>query len=144
MPTEISAHGFCRALPDEIRKTVDMMATQFLAETWPVRFLALLSMLEDMTETVSDSQRPYVVNNWVVIVTGLLEHLPRDLSSPECLILMRHCALEIFRKTARHWTTDDEQQNAHLRRHYPQWSAVEDLLHEYEAWAQIQRQTKPH
>lgn len=144
MPTEISAHRFCQALPEHIRKTVDMIAIQFLAETWPVRFLALLSMLEDMTEQMSDSQRPYVVNNWVVIVTGLLEQLPRDLSSPECLALMRNCALETFRKMAQHWTTDVEKQNAHLRRQYPQWSVVEDLLHDYEAWAQVQRQTKLH
>ncbi len=144
MPTEISAHGFCRALPEHIRRTVDMMAEQFWTEPWPVRFLALLSMLEDMTDKIKDEHRPYVVNNWVIVVTGLLERLPRVLSSPECLALMRNCALDIFRKTAGRWTPDVGQQNEHLRRHYPQWSAVEDLLHEYEAWAQVQRQTKLH
>ncbi|WP_236775360.1 hypothetical protein [Agrobacterium tumefaciens] len=119
-----------------------MMALEFLPETWPVRFVALLSMLEDMAGKVEEVHRPYVVNNWVIIVTGLLEHLPRNLHSPECLALMRHSALDRFRRSAIQ-STNVEQQNEFLRREYPQWSIVEDLLRDYEMWAAKQSQIKP-
>ncbi|WP_318765163.1 hypothetical protein [Agrobacterium fabrum] len=95
---EYSRHVFCEALPEDVRATVEMMALEFLPETWPVRFVALLSMLEDITSNVEEVHRPYVFNNWVAIVSGLLEHLPRDLASPECLALMRHSVLDRFRQ----------------------------------------------
>lgn len=57
MPTEVSAHSFCRALPEHIRRTVEMMAKQFWIEPWPVRFLALLSLLEDTRGSMTDGPR---------------------------------------------------------------------------------------
>ncbi|WP_246746810.1 hypothetical protein [Agrobacterium burrii] len=120
-----------------------MMALEFLSETWPVRFVALLSMLEDMASKVEEVNRRYVVNNWVAIVSGLLEHLPRDLASPECLALMRHSVLDRFRQSATQQSPDVEQQNEFLRREYPQWSIVEDLIRDYEMWAAKQSQIKP-
>ncbi|MFK4259902.1 hypothetical protein [Agrobacterium tumefaciens] len=140
---EYSNHVFCEALPEDIRETVEMMALEFLPETWPVRFVALLSMLEDITSKVGGIHRPYVVNNWVAIVSGLLEHLPRDLASPECLALMRHSVLDRFRQSAIQQSPDVEQQNEFLRREYPQWSIAEDLLRDYEMWAAKQSQIKP-
>ena len=140
---EYSKHGFCEALPEDVRETVEMMALEFLPETWPVRFVALLSMLEDITSKVEGIHRPYVVNNWVAIVSGLLEHLPRDLASPECLALMRHSVLDRFRQSAIQQSPDVEQQNEFLRREYPQWSIVEDLIRDYEMWAAKQSQIKP-
>lgn len=140
---EHSEHVFCEALPEDVRETVEMMALEFLPETWPVRFVALLSMLEDITSKVGGIHRPYVVNGWVVIVSGLLEHLPRDLASPECLALMRHSALDRFRQSAIQQSPDVEQQNEFLRREYPQWSIAEDLLRDYEMWAAKQSQIKP-
>lgn len=140
---EYSRHGFCEALPEDVRATVEMMALEFLPETWPVRFVALLSMLEDITSKVEEVHRPYVVNNWVVIVSGLLEHLPRDLASPECLALMGHSVLDRFRQSAIRQSPDVEQQNEFLRREYPQWSIAEDLLRDYEMWAAKQSQIKP-
>lgn len=140
---EYSRHGFCEALPKDDRATVEMMALEFLPETWPVRFVALLSMLEDITSKVEEVHRPYVVNNWVVIVSGLLEHLPRDLASPECVALMRHSALDRFRQSAIRRSPDVEWQNEILRREYPQWSIAEDLLRDYEMWAAKQSLEKP-
>ncbi|TCQ99185.1 hypothetical protein [Neorhizobium sp. JUb45] len=140
---EYSEHVFCEALPEDVRETVEMMALEFLPETWPVRFVALLSMLEDITSKVEGIHRPYVVNNWVAIVSGLLEHLPRDLASPECLALMRHSVLDRFRQIAIQQSPDVEQQNEMLRREYPQWSIAEDLLRDYEMWAAKQSQIKP-
>lgn len=141
---EYSKLGFCDALPEEIRGTIEMMAPQFLAETWPVRFVALLSMLEEITAQVEEAGRPFVVNNWVIIVSGLLEHLPRDLSSPECLALMRHSALEPFRQSAMRESPCVDQHDELLRSKYPQWSVVEDLLREYETWAAKQSLIKRH
>ncbi|WP_457578165.1 hypothetical protein [Ensifer adhaerens] len=135
MVTEVSSVGFCDSLPEDIRATVDTMAPQFLAESWPVRFVALMSMLEDITTQVGADDHPFVVNNWVIIVSGLLERLPRDLSSPECLALMRHSVVAQFQRQAIRIAPDVDQQNEHLRGQYPQWSLVEDLLHEYETWA---------
>jgi hypothetical protein len=140
---EYSRHVFCEALPEDVRETVEMMALEFLPETWSVRFVALLSMLEDITSKVEGIHRPYVVNNWVAIVSGLLEHLPRDLASPECLALMRHSVLDRFRQSAIQQSPDVEQQNEFLRREYPQWSIAEDLLRDYEMWAVKQSQIKP-
>ncbi|NTA83923.1 hypothetical protein G6L13_25915 [Agrobacterium tumefaciens] len=140
---EYSRHGFCDALPQDVRETVEMMALEFLPETWPIRFVALLSMLEDITGKVEEVHRPYVVNNWVAIVSGLLEHLPRDLASPECLALMRHSVLDRFRQSAIQQSPDVEWQNEMLRREYPQWSIAEDLLRDYETWAAKQSQIKP-
>ncbi|MBO0134278.1 hypothetical protein JZX89_26430 [Agrobacterium sp. Rnr] len=140
---EYSRHVFCDALPEDVRETVEMMALEFLSETWPVRFVALLSMLEDMASKVEEVNRRYVVNNWVAIVSGLLEHLPRDLASPECLALMRHSVLDRFRQSATQQSPDVEQQNEFLRREYPQWSIVEDLIRDYEMWAAKQSQIKP-
>lgn len=140
---EYSRHGFCEALPEDVRATVEMMAAEFLPETWPVRFVALLSMLGDITSKVEEIHRPYVVNNWVAIVSGLLEHLPRDLASPECLALMRHSALDRFRQSAIQQSPDVERQNEILRREYPQWSIAEDLLRDYQMWAAKQSQIKP-
>lgn len=80
MPIEISGHPFCDALPKHLRVIVDMMVPQFQRKAWPVRFVALLSMLEDMVEQLPDATRPHVINNWVVIVTALVEKLPRDLT----------------------------------------------------------------
>ncbi|KAA3497927.1 hypothetical protein DXM27_24585 [Rhizobium rhizogenes] len=142
--TEYSRHGFCELLPPETRAQIEMMAPEFLPETWPVRFVALISMLEDIAAKVAEDDQPFVVNNWVIIVTGLLEHLPRDLRSPECLALMRHSPLERFRQTAVRNTPDTEQQAAFLRREYPQWTVVEDLLRDYETWAAKQSLSKPH
>lgn len=142
--TEYSRHGFCEILHPEIRAQIEMMAPEFLPETWPVRFVALISMLEDMAAKVAEADRPFVVNNWVIIVTGLLEHLPRDLGSPECLTLMRYSPLERFRQTATRNTPDVEQQDAFLWRAYPQWPVVEDLLRGYETWAAKQSLSKPH
>ncbi|WP_247750812.1 MULTISPECIES: hypothetical protein [unclassified Rhizobium] len=121
-----------------------MMTPQFLAETWPVRFVALLSMLEDMTGQAGVADRPLVTNKWVAIVSGLLENLPRDMDCPECLALMRHSAIEIFRKRAARGTPDVRQQDELLRSTYPQWSAVEDLFDEYETWAAQQLPTTHH
>ncbi|MGO4317784.1 hypothetical protein [Agrobacterium sp. MCAB5] len=140
---EYSKHGFCEALPEDVRETVEMMALEFLPETWPVRFVALLSMLEDITGKVEEAHRPYVVNNWVVTVSGLLEHLPRDLASLECLALMRHSVLDRFRQRAVQQSPDVERQNEFLRREYPQWSIAEDLIRDYEMWAAKQSQIKP-
>ncbi|MEH0295425.1 hypothetical protein V6R98_25240 [Agrobacterium sp. CCNWLW71] len=140
---EYSKHVFCEALPEDVRETVEMMALEFLPETWPVRFVALLSMLEDMASKVEKVHRPYVVNNWVAIVSGLLEHLPRDLASPECLALMRHSVLDRFRQSAIRQSPDVERQNEFLLREYPQWSIAEDLLRDYEMWAAKQSQIKP-
>ncbi|MFK4260053.1 hypothetical protein [Agrobacterium tumefaciens] len=140
---EYSRHGFCDALPEDVRATVEVMALEFVPETWPVRFVALLSMLEDITSKVEGIHLPYVVNNWVAIVSGLLEHLPRDLASPECLALMRHSVLDRFRQAAIQQSPDVEQQNAFLRREYPQWSIAEDLLRDYEMWAAKQSHVKP-
>jgi hypothetical protein len=131
-PIEISSHGFCESLPEDLRGVVDMMTRHFLAENWPVRFVALMSMLEDMTAQVEQTHRPYIVNDWVIIVSGLLERLPRDLSSPECLTLMRHSVLEPFRQSAARCAADVSQQDEFLRSNYPQWLTVEDLLDEYE------------
>ncbi|MGN7714884.1 hypothetical protein [Agrobacterium radiobacter] len=141
---EYSKHVLCEALPEDVRATVEMMALEFLPETWPVRFVALLSMLEDIASKVEEVDQPYVVNNWVVIVSGLLEHLPRDLASPECLALMRLSVLDRFRQSAIQQSPDVEQQNEILRREYPQWSIAEDLLRDYEMWAAKQTQIKPH
>lgn len=77
-----------------------MMVPALLAETWPVRFVALMSMLEEMTAKISEADQPFVVKNWVIIVTGLLEQLPRDLASSESLAPMRYSALDRFRHTA--------------------------------------------
>jgi hypothetical protein len=140
---ENSRHGFCEALPQDIRETVEMMALEFLPETWPVRFVALMSMLEEMAGKVEEIHRLYVVNNWVAIVSGLLEHLPHDLASPECLALMRHSALERFRQAAIRQFPDVEQQNEYLRREYPQWSIVDGLLRGYEMWVAQQSLIKP-
>lgn len=140
---EYSKHGFCEALLEVVRATVEMMALEFLPETWPVRFVALLSMLEEMAGKVEEIRWPYVVNNWVATVSGLLEHLPRDLASPECLALMRHSALDHFRRSAIRQAPGVERQNEFLRREYPQWSIVEHLLRDYEMWAAKQSQTKP-
>ncbi|SPZ48267.1 Uncharacterised protein [Agrobacterium tumefaciens] len=63
---EYSRHGSC----EDIRETVEMMALEFLLETWPVRLVALLSMLEEMAGKAEEVQRPYVVNGWVIIVSG--------------------------------------------------------------------------
>ncbi len=115
MPIEISGHPFCDALPKHLRVIVDMMAPQFQREAWPVRFVALLSMLEDMVEQLPDATRPHVINNWVVIVTALLEKLPRDLTSIECLVLMRHSAVENFRHLAFQLSPDFNRQNEILR-----------------------------
>ncbi|AHK05314.1 MULTISPECIES: hypothetical protein [Rhizobium/Agrobacterium group] len=112
-----------------------MMALEFLLETWPVRLVALLSMLEEMAGKAEEVQRPYVVNGWVIIVSGLLENLPRDLESPECLALLRHSALDRFRKSAIQQSPDVERQNEFLRREYPQWSIAEDLIRDCEMWA---------
>lgn len=135
MVVEISSHGFCESLPEEFRGVVEMMTPHYLPETWPVRFVALMSMLEEMTAKVEPADRPYVVNDWLIIVSGLLERLPRDLSSPECLTLMRHCVLEPFRQSATRISLDVSRQDELLRSKYPEWLAVEDLLHEYETWA---------
>lgn len=143
-PIEISSHGFCKSLSEDLRGIVDMMAPHFLAEGWPVRFLALISMLEDMTEQVQQTHRPYIVNEWVIIVSGLLERLPRDLSSPECLTLMRHSVLEPFRQSAMRCTADASQQDEFLRSKYPQWLTVEDLLDEYDTWAAQQMRLTHH
>lgn len=140
---EYSKHGFCDALPQDIRETVEMMALEFLPETWPVRFVALMSMLEEMAVKVEEIHRPYVVNNWVIIVSGLLEHLPRNLASPECLALMRHSALDRFRRSALQQSPDVERQNEMLRREYPQWSITENLIRDYEIWAAKQSLSKP-
>lgn len=144
MVVEISSHGFCESLPEDLRGVVDMMAPQFLPETWPVRFVALLSMLEDMTAKVEPADRPHVVNDWLIIVSGLLERLPRDLSSPECLTLMRHCVLEPFRRSATRVSLDVSRHDELLRNKYPEWLAVEDLLHEYETWAAQQLRLTRH
>lgn len=88
-----------------------------------------------MTGKVEEVERPLVVNNWVIIVSGLLEHLPRDLESSECLALMRHSAIEPFRRRALQFAPDLRQQNELLRSAYPQWMTVEDLIDDYEAWA---------
>jgi len=135
---------FCNSLPQQLRSIVDMMTPQFLAETWPVRFVALLSMLEDMTGQAGEADRPLVTNKWVAIVSALLENLPRDLDSPECLALMRHSALETFRQRAARRSPDVSEQDEFLRSRYPQWSVVEDLLREYEAWAAQQLRTTHH
>ena len=144
MRVEYGGTRFSKSLPEDIRAIVEMMAPQFLAETWPVRFVAVLSMLEDMTARVGETDRPLVTGNWIIIVTSLLEYLPRDMSSPECLALMRHSVLETFRKRARQQSPDVSQQDEFLRSTYPQWSAVEDLLDEYEAWAAQQLRTTHH
>lgn len=144
MVLEISSHGFCEALPEHLRGVVDMMTLQFLPENWPVRFVALVSMLEDMTAQVEEANRPYAVNNWLAIVSGLLERLPRDLSSPECLTLMRHCVLEPFRRSAAQRSFDASQQDELVRSKYPQWLTVEDLLDEYETWAAQQLRLTRH
>ncbi|ACM39292.1 conserved hypothetical protein (plasmid) [Allorhizobium ampelinum S4] len=135
---------FCNALPERLRSIVDMMTPQLLAETWPLRFVALLSMLEDMAGEAGEVDRPLVVNKWVAIVSGLLENLPRDMDSSECLALMRHSAIETFRKRATLQSPDVSQQDELLRSTYPQWSVVEDLLDEYEAWAAHQLRTTRH
>ncbi|WP_259664575.1 hypothetical protein [Rhizobium binae] len=135
MAVEISSHGFYQALPEHLRGIIDMMTRHFLPETWPVRFLALISMLEEMTEQVEQADRLDIVNNWLAIVSGLLERLPRDMTSPECLTLMRHCVLEPFRQSATRHSRDVSQQDELLRSKYPQWVAVEELLEEYEALA---------
>lgn len=140
---QYSKHGFCDVLPQDVRETVEMTALEFLPETWPVRFVALMSMLEDITCKVEEIHRPYVVNNWVAIVSGLLEHLPRNLASPECLALMRHSALDHFRQSAIQQAPDVERENEFLRREYPQWAIIEDLIRDYETWAAKQSQIKP-
>lgn len=132
---EINRVGFYKTLPDDIRATVDMMVPQFLAESWPVQFVALLSMLEDMTNGVDDEHRPFVVNEWVIIVSALVECLPRDLSSPECRALMRHCVIAAFQRRALACIPDLSTEDEFLRWEYPQWPIVADLLHEYQVWA---------
>ncbi|MGN7715118.1 hypothetical protein [Agrobacterium radiobacter] len=144
MAIEYSRHGFCEILPPDIRSQIEMMAPQFLAETWPVRFVALMSMLEDIAGKVTEADHPFVVNNWVIIVTGLLEHLPRDMASPECLALMRYSVLERFRQSAMRESRNLEGQMELLRREYPQWPHVEDLLRSYEAWTSKQSLMKRH
>ena len=121
-----------------------MMTPHFLAEDWPVRFVALMSMLEDMTAQAQPVHRPFIVNDWVIVVSGLLERLPRDLSLRERLTLMRHSVLESFRQSAVRYTSDVNQQNDFLRATYPRWLTVEDLLDEYEAWAAQQIQLTHH
>lgn len=143
-PIEYSKHGFCDLLPPDIRGKIEMMVPQFLPETWPFRFVALMSMLGDMTGQVGETARPFVVNNWVIIVSGLLEHLPRNLASPECLALMRHSALERFRQSAIRQSPEVGRQNELLQHTYPQWPIVEDLLRDYETWAAKQALRKPH
>lgn len=103
-----------------------------------------MSMLEEMTAKVEPADRPLVVNDWLILVSGLLERLPRDLSSPECLTLMRHCVLERFRRSAAQTSPDESQQHEFLRNKYPEWLAVEDLLHEYETWAAQQLRLTRH
>ncbi|CVI64330.1 conserved hypothetical protein [Agrobacterium deltaense NCPPB 1641] len=127
-----------------MRAQIEMMAPEFLAETWPVRFVALMSMLEDMAGQVTEDNQPFIVNDWVIVVTGLLEHLPRDLESPECLALMRVSVLERFRQSAMRNSCDLTRQMELLRREYPQWPNVEDLLRNYETWAAKQSLVKPH
>jgi hypothetical protein len=109
-----------------------------------VRFVALLSMLEDMTGQAGEADRPLVTNRWVAIVSALLENLERDLDSPECLALMRHSALGVFRQRAARRSPDVSEQDDFLRNQYPQWSVVEDLLREYETWAAQQLRTTHH
>jgi len=141
---EYSRHGFCEILPPDIRAQIEMMAPEFLAETWPVRFVALMSMLEDMAGQVAEENQPFIVNDWVIVVTGLLEHLPRDLESPECLALMRMSVLERFRQSAERQAPDVAGQLDLLRRKYAQWPIVEDLMRNYQMWAAKQTMVKPH
>lgn len=141
---EINRVGFYSVLPDDMCATIDMMVPNFLAETWPVRFDAPLSMLEDLTAGVDEEHRPFVVNEWLIIVTGLVECLPRDLSSPECRALMRYCAIEQFRRRALLNIPDVGKEDEFLCREYPQWSTTPDLLHEYETWAQSQSRIVRH
>lgn len=141
---EINRVGFYKSLPDDIRATIDMMMPQFLAETWPVQFVALMSMLEEMTKGKDEEHLPFIVNEWVIIVSALLECLPRDLSAPECRTLMRHCVIASFQRRALARIPDLGIENEFLRREYPQWSVVADLLHEYEVWAQKQLHVPRH
>ena len=94
----------------------------------------LLARVED--EPVQ--ARPFEVNAWMALVTGVLEHLKPDVSQPECLALMSVSVSEQLQAEAAAQIAQDPTVNDHLRAAYSDWMTVEELLDEFYEWAKSQ------
>ncbi|MCA1396964.1 hypothetical protein [Bradyrhizobium sp. BRP56] len=74
--------------PADMRDVVDAYVADLKPQPWPIRFLALIDLLEEKLETKSAPQRRHLIQQWSGIVTATLEHLQSDSSVVECLGLM--------------------------------------------------------
>ena len=91
----------------------------------------LLARVED--EPVQ--ARPFEVNAWMALVTGVLEHLKPDVMQPECLALMTVSVGEPLKSEAAAHIGQDANVTDRLRAAYTEWMIVEDLLDEFDEWA---------
>jgi hypothetical protein len=128
------AHRFYDVIPEDLRENVDLLVREFEPEAWPVRFFVLLSMLLASVEENPAPGRPYAINAWKAVVTGLLEHLKPDVTQPECLALMAASVSDIFQIEASVHMKRDPTIPDRLRSTYPEWMAVEELLEEFDHW----------
>lgn len=128
------AHRLYDAMPDGLRHDVDLIIQEFRPEPWPVRFCALLSMLLASVEESCALGRPYAINAWKLLVTGLLEHLKPDTTNPECLALMSASASDVLQAAALAHIERDPMIPDFLRATYPEWMTVEELLDEFDGW----------
>ncbi|MFK4490060.1 hypothetical protein [Bradyrhizobium sp. USDA 336] len=75
-------------LPADIREVVDAYVADLRPQTWRIRLLLLIDLLQETLETRPAAEHWRLLQQWTGIVTAILEHLPPDSSFVECLGLM--------------------------------------------------------
>lgn len=111
-------------MPDNMRRAVDEIVEAIGPEPWSSRFLCLFGMLCEKLEARADPDPSLLLQQWVGIVTAVLEHFPPDVSVIECLALMSISYNNQWRAQALAQIDRDPTVLDRLISAYPAWNDV--------------------
>ncbi|MCP1850073.1 MULTISPECIES: hypothetical protein [unclassified Bradyrhizobium] len=117
-------------LPDDIREVVDAYVAELRPQPWPIRFRALVDLLQEKLDTSAATERWRLIQEWTGIVTATLEHLPPHSSVVECLGLMSISFNDQWRAQALGQIDRDPTVIDRLIAICPDWDDIVDSLAE--------------
>jgi hypothetical protein len=120
--------SFHLCLPEDLRQTTSAIAADLDDETWPVRFKALIGLLEAGLRERPGLDNARVFQQWAGIVSTVLELLTPDPTKIECLMLMSISYDDVWRAQAREGLEGSPQLAEIFLRANPRWLKIAEML----------------